>query len=152
MTILQSLFLGLVQGIAEFLPISSSGHLAIFQNLFGLTTAEGSHQFFDVLLHLGTLVSVCVVFWEDIVSIVRECVELVRSIGHPVPGERKRHDGARLLLMMFLTASMSALVPSWAVAVALTPIRATPIIKYFIIFIISLLCLSYTYCLSLVRR
>ena len=101
MTVLQALFLGLVQGIAEFLPISSSGHLAIFQNLFGLTTAEGGHQFFDVLLHLGTLVSVCVVFWEDIVSIVRECVELVRSIGHPVPGERKRYDSVRLLLMMF---------------------------------------------------
>ena len=101
MTVLQAIFLGLVQGIAEFLPVSSSGHLAIFQNLFGMTTAEGGHQFFDVLLHLGTLVSVCVVFWADIVAIVRDCVELVRSIGHPVPGERKRHDGARLLMMMF---------------------------------------------------
>ena len=101
MTVLQALFLGLVQGIAEFLPISSSGHLAIFQNLFGMTTAEGGHQFFDVLLHLGTLVSVCFVFWGDIVAIVRDCVEMVRGIGHPVPGERKPYNGARLLMMMF---------------------------------------------------
>ena len=101
MTTLQAVFLGLVQGIAEFLPISSSGHLAIFQNLFGMTAAEEGNQLFDVLLHLGTMVSVFVVFWDDIVSIVRECVDLVRSIGHPVPGERKRYDSVRLLLMMF---------------------------------------------------
>lgn len=101
MTVLQALFLGLVQGIAEFLPISSSGHLAIFQNLFGMTAAEGGHQFFDVLLHLGTLVSVCVVFWEDIVVIVRDCIEMVRGIGHPVPGERRQYYGVRLLMMMF---------------------------------------------------
>ena len=99
MTILQSLFLGLVQGIAEFLPISSSGHLSVFQNLFGLETGE-SQMLFDVLLHLGTLVSVCAVYWDDIVKIVLECVELVRGIGHPVPGERKRLSGVRLLLMV----------------------------------------------------
>ena len=55
MTTLQAVFLGLVQGIAEFLPISSSGHLAIFQNLFGMAAEEGN-QLFDVLLHLGTMV------------------------------------------------------------------------------------------------
>ena len=110
MTVHQARYLGLVQGIAEFLPISSSRPLAIFQNLFGLTTAEGGHQFFDVLLHLGTLVSVCVVFWEDIVGIVRECIEMVRGIGHPVPGERKRYYGVRLLVMMFFATLPLVLV------------------------------------------
>ena len=62
MTIWNAILLGLVQGIAEFLPISSSGHLSILQNLFGLSTAENGHLFFDVLLHLGTLASVCVVY------------------------------------------------------------------------------------------
>ncbi len=110
MTILQSLFLGLVQGIAEFLPISSSGHLSVFQNLLGLNT-EGSNQLlFDVLLHLGTLVAVCVVYWNDIVRIVRECVELVRGVGHPVPGERKRPNGVRLLLMIVLATLPLAVV------------------------------------------
>ena len=67
MTIWNAILLGLVQGIAEFLPISSSGHLSILQNLFHMSTAEDGHLFFDVLLHLGTLVSICIVYWRDIV-------------------------------------------------------------------------------------
>ena len=111
MTILQSLFLGLIQGIAEFLPISSSGHLSVFQNLLGMEAGE-NQLLFDVLLHLGTLVSVCVVYWNDIVKIVQECVELVRSIGHPVPGEKKRMNGVRLLLMIvFATLPLILVLP-----------------------------------------
>jgi undecaprenyl-diphosphatase len=103
MTALQAMFLGLVQGVAEFLPISSSGHLSIFQNFFGMTTPEEGALFFDVLLHLGTLVSGCLVYWRDIRSLVGDCAGFVRSIGHPVPGgNKRRYPGARLLLMMFL--------------------------------------------------
>ena len=102
MTLIQSIFLGLVQGIAEFLPISSSGHLSIFQHFFGMTAAGEVNVFFDVLLHLATLVSVCVVYWEDIVAIVRDCLGFAKSAGHPVPGgTRKGYPGARLLVMMF---------------------------------------------------
>ena len=72
MTIWNAILLGLVQGIAEFLPISSSGHLSILQNLFHMSTAENGHLFFDVLLHLGTLISICIVYWRDIVAMVRE--------------------------------------------------------------------------------
>ena len=53
MSILEAIILGLVQGIAEFLPISSSGHLAILQNLFNMSDIEGGHMLFDVLLHFG---------------------------------------------------------------------------------------------------
>ena len=112
MTILQSLLLGLIQGIAEFLPISSSGHLAVLQSLAGMNAAGEDLLLFDVLLHLGTLVSVFVVFWEDIRTIVAECVELVRGIGHPVPGERKRPNGVRLLLMIvFATLPLVLVLP-----------------------------------------
>ena len=58
MSILNAVFLGIIQGIAEFLPISSSGHLAVLQNVFNLQTAEDGHMLFDVMLHLGTLVSI----------------------------------------------------------------------------------------------
>ena len=58
MTYLSAILLGLVQGIAEFLPISSSGHLAIAQNLLHLETEVP--EFYDVLLHLGTLLAVFV--------------------------------------------------------------------------------------------
>lgn len=67
MTLLQSLFLGLVQGLAEFLPISSSGHLVIFQKLFGL---KEPMLFFDVMAHLGTLAAVLVFFRRDIAGLL----------------------------------------------------------------------------------
>ncbi len=69
MTILQAVILGVVQGLTEFLPISSSGHLVLFQRYFGL---EESVLTFDVLLHLGTLVAVFAVFWKDIVSMIKK--------------------------------------------------------------------------------
>ena len=99
MSIWNAILLGLVQGIAEFLPISSSGHLSILNNLFHMTTAEGGHLFFDVLLHLGTLVSVCIVYWEDIVGMFFEVVAFA-GVG-PLAGEKKAHyPGARLFLLI----------------------------------------------------
>lgn len=67
-----SILMGLIQGIAEFLPISSSGHLALFQAFFGMEDMEDNHMFFTVLLHFGTLISVCAVYWRDIVDMIRE--------------------------------------------------------------------------------
>ena len=55
--------LGVVQGLTEFLPVSSSGHLVLFQNLFGLREPE---IFFDVSLHVGTLIAICVFFFKDL--------------------------------------------------------------------------------------
>lgn len=68
MGLLQAAFLGLVQGLCEFLPVSSSGHLVLFQQLMGLQ--EGS-QFFDVMLHLGTLLAVFIVLNKDIMLILK---------------------------------------------------------------------------------
>lgn len=68
MTILQSAVLGLVQGLAEFLPISSSGHLILARAVMGISDAQaatGSYVMLDVLLHVGTLLAVLVVFWKD---------------------------------------------------------------------------------------
>ena len=70
MELLKAIFLGFIQGVAEFLPISSSGHLAIFKNVLGFDTDTG--LLFDVLLHLGTLAAVFVVFWKDIWELVKE--------------------------------------------------------------------------------
>ncbi|SFP02424.1 undecaprenyl-diphosphatase [Oscillibacter sp. PC13] len=71
MSLLSSFFLGLIQGISEFLPISSSGHLSIAQNLLGIQAAGAEHVFFDVLLHLGTLLAVFVAYWDDIVEMIQ---------------------------------------------------------------------------------
>ena len=51
--------LGVIQGLTEFLPVSSSGHLVLFQNLFGLTEPE---IYFDISVHVGTLAAICVFF------------------------------------------------------------------------------------------
>jgi len=69
MGLLEAIVLGIVQGIAEFLPISSSGHLALFQRLFGIHEATLG---FDVLLHVGTLIPVCVVYWKDIWVLIKK--------------------------------------------------------------------------------
>lgn len=102
MTYLTAAFLGLVQGVAEFLPISSSGHLSIFQNFLGLTNVEeGSYVFFDLLLHLATLIAVCVFYRKDIMDIISQGVTYVKTVGHPVPGVKKKYPAVRLLVMMF---------------------------------------------------
>ncbi|MDR2356544.1 MAG: undecaprenyl-diphosphate phosphatase [Oscillospiraceae bacterium] len=79
MSLLMSVLLGLVQGIAEFLPVSSSGHLSILQNLLGLQYAEDDNLFFDVLLHLGTLVSVCVTFRKDLRKMFADTADFLRD-------------------------------------------------------------------------
>lgn len=68
MSILHSIYLGIIQGIAEFLPISSSGHLQIAQQLFGL---EEVPLLFDIFLHLATLLAVCLVFWKKIWELLK---------------------------------------------------------------------------------
>jgi len=67
MTVFQAIILGIVQGLTEFLPVSSSGHLVLLQNIMGI---EGEMLFFDTMLHVGTLVAVCFLFFKDIKSIL----------------------------------------------------------------------------------
>ena len=63
--ILSAIILGAVQGLSEFLPISSSGHLALIPNLLGVETGLA----FDTVLHIGTLIAIFSFFWKDIIWI-----------------------------------------------------------------------------------
>ena len=77
MNSIEAIILGIIQGLTEFLPVSSSGHLVLFQHLFGLKEAE---LFFDVCVHLGTLVAVVIVFRQEIIKILSALLQLV-SLG-----------------------------------------------------------------------
>ena len=110
MTLLSSILLGLIQGVAEFLPISSSGHLAIAEHLLGVT---GTHppEFFDVLLHLGTLAAVFVAYWGDIRDMIVEFFCGVRDLARhstpvPVPPARRM-----ILLIIVGTLPLFAVLP-----------------------------------------
>ncbi|MCI8373541.1 MAG: undecaprenyl-diphosphate phosphatase [Lachnospiraceae bacterium] len=71
---LEGIVMGIVQGLTEFLPVSSSGHLAIFEKLFGMKEPGAS---FDVLLHVGTLVAVFIVYFSDIKKLIIEGFKLL---------------------------------------------------------------------------
>ena len=110
MSLLSAVLLGLVQGVAEFLPISSSGHLAIAEHLL----ASGSidvPDFYDVLLHLGTLIAVFIAYWQDIKDMIRELFDGVRDLAHgttpnPVPPARRM-----ILLIIVGTLPLFAVLP-----------------------------------------
>ncbi|HJG86143.1 undecaprenyl-diphosphate phosphatase [Pseudoflavonifractor capillosus] len=109
MNYLMSILMGLIQGVAEFLPISSSGHLTLFQAFFGMENMEETHMFFTVLLHFGTLISVCIVYWRDIIDMIREFFLGIRalavrdeSVGKP--------PATRRMVMLIVVATLPLFV------------------------------------------
>ena len=111
MSWLSAVVLGLVQGIAEFLPISSSGHLAIAEHLLNMQGASEVPPFYDVLLHLGTLVAVFIAYWGEIRDMI---IELFIGIGdlihHTTP--RVIPPARRMILLVIIgTLPLFAMVP-----------------------------------------
>jgi undecaprenyl-diphosphatase len=78
MTVIMSIFLGLVQGVTEFLPISSSGHLSILQNLFSINYTEDEHLLFTMFLHMGTLISIIFVYKKEIQAMISDSLGFLR--------------------------------------------------------------------------
>ena len=109
LTTLMAAYLGFVQGVAEFLPISSSGHLSLLQHFFGLEEVD---NLFNILLHFATLIAVCAVYWKDIVEMI---VEFFRGIAALFTrrGAREANrppEGRRLVLLVILATLPLALV------------------------------------------
>ena len=79
MDVIDALILGIVQGLAEYLPISSSGHLEIFREILGLNL-EGSEALeFDVVLHVATVLSTIVVLWREFVPLCKSFFTIARD-------------------------------------------------------------------------
>lgn len=105
---LMAILMGIIQGVAEFLPISSSGHLALFQQFFGMENMEEKYMMFTVMLHFGTLISVLVVYWKDVVEMIREFFLGIAALagkdtGTPPPP-------ARRMVMLIIIATLPLFV------------------------------------------
>ncbi len=102
MSILFAALLGLIQGVTEFLPISSSGHLSVLQNLFQMSGVGENHILFDTLLHLATIISICFVYWKDIVGMFNEVIGIIKDARHPKPDDEGPKPERRLALMIVI--------------------------------------------------
>ncbi|MCL2201376.1 MAG: undecaprenyl-diphosphate phosphatase [Oscillospiraceae bacterium] len=87
MTILMSILLGIIQGIAEFIPVSGSGHFAIIMALFDNAQIRENNAVFMVFMHLATLISICVAFRKEIGEMISDSLEYLRDRGDSVSGE-----------------------------------------------------------------
>jgi undecaprenyl-diphosphatase len=101
LTLVQAIILGIFQGIAEFLPISSSGHLVLLQHFFGIK--EGN-LFFTEMLHFGTLISILIVYFNDILKII---VEFFKMLGSGIKNKKFRiTNGYQKLGLLIIIGSI----------------------------------------------
>lgn len=110
MSVINAIILGLIQGVAEFLPISASGHMSIVQNLFGLSAADGNHMLFGFLLKLAALVSVCLVFKQDITDLYNDCVTMFTT-GNAKLREKSRLGARQVLMLVISIVPMLLVLP-----------------------------------------
>jgi undecaprenyl-diphosphatase len=124
MTLIQSIILGIVQGLTEFIPVSSTAHLLIVEYLMKLNTPDlqTSVFIFDVLIQLGTLLALIVYFWKDLVEIIRA---VLTALGHRKPfGDPQARLGWYLLL-----ATIPALVAGVLLKDLVAKLFSTPALE-----------------------
>ncbi|MCR5024422.1 MAG: undecaprenyl-diphosphate phosphatase [Lachnospiraceae bacterium] len=113
MSIIGAVLLGLLQGLTEFLPVSSSGHLAIFQNLFHIGNGVEDLFLFDILLHVGTLIAIFLAFYKDIFKMIIEgfaiIFDLIRNIFGKITGKKWRRvirTGYRKFVILIIVSTI----------------------------------------------
>lgn len=101
MTIFQAIILGIVQGLTEFLPISSSGHLVLVENFLQWDINPEQIFIFDILVQMGTLVAVIYFFWDDL-------LELINDFWFSFIGDKSNNDGSNKLMKLLIVATIPA--------------------------------------------
>ncbi len=106
---LTAFVLGVLQGLTEYLPVSSSGHLVIAQNLFGISEPE---LFFDVILHVGTLLAVIWYYWSDITNATKDAYQGVMELKNGVGWSRvnEAYPGFRLFFLLIVATIPTGLL------------------------------------------
>lgn len=104
MTMLSAIFQAIIQGITEFLPISSSGHLSLYQHFTG-NNGEGALMF-SAILHLGTLVAVFLIFYKQIYELIKEFFRMVKDIFTGKFSIRDASGQRRILFMYIISTAM----------------------------------------------
>lgn len=107
MSIFQSLFLGILQGITEFLPVSSSGHLVVAQKLFGL---DGVPLVFDVCLHVATLAAVVLFFRKTIIDLISVFIRMV--VKKPLDGDKPKQTTILAVIVATVITGVLGVVSS----------------------------------------
>lgn len=109
MEVYQGIILGIVQGLTEFLPVSSSGHLVLGQTFFGLTESQLS---FDISVHVGTLVAVLVVYFKDILAILASVGNFLSSLvkRQPIGDQLKNDTNLKLAGMIIIGSVPTAII------------------------------------------
>lgn len=98
----EAALLGLVQGLTEFLPVSSSGHLVLGKYLLGLDTSGADNVTFEVLVHFGTVLSILTVYWKRVLDILRDVFDTVL---HPAQLSTRyaENDNVRIAIFILIT-------------------------------------------------
>ena len=99
MSYLMSAVLGFVQGVAEFLPISSSGHLTLLQHFFGM---EEPDNLFNILLHFATLMAVCVYYIQDVLEMIVEFFRGIAAVFSRNPSRGHPPEARRLVFLIIV--------------------------------------------------
>ena len=99
MSYFMSAVLGVVQGIAEFLPISSSGHLTLLQHFLGMPEPD---NLFNILLHFATLLAVCVYYFQDVVEMIAEFFRGIAALFSRNPSRGNPPEARRLVLLVMV--------------------------------------------------
>ncbi len=106
MNYITAVLMGVLQGITEFLPISSSGHLALFQHFFAMEDVESQQMFFTVMLHFGTLISIFCYYWRDILDMIREFFLGLGDLFFPRKRRSRQAPPARRLVLLIVVATL----------------------------------------------
>ena len=101
MSIINAIFQAVIQGLTEFLPVSSSGHLSLYQHFTG-NSGEGA-LFFSAILHLGTLVAVFIAFRDTIWELIKEFIALVKDIFTGKFSFKNMNAPRRMIVMIFIS-------------------------------------------------